>query len=370
VSHRTLTAGALAVAIAVSCTALAGATAERTAQAKVVRHVIVVRGEPFFPVMLIDQCTQAATARAHRLGVNLVLNENCPDAGAGRQLANLHRKQVGVLKIEARNTRGARLAGFTFPDEPDNNGWTPERLARAFPYKRGNSDGLLSFMTTTGRFFRPPYRNTSVSPLTTRAFARLADVAGFDLYPLNTCQSDLSAIYDAQRQFGRLAGAMPTFQWIETGAIRPSYCGGFAMTPTQLTAEAWLAVAGGARGIGFFTHTWSPQHSDFGVSPGVAGAIGRFTRLASAVRPGLLGQTVLSGADSSSIKLLARRGAGRTYLFAINTAAVPVTAKMHVPRLHDGRMAAFGEKRSVDVAGDRFSDWFGPLAVHIYVQKS
>jgi hypothetical protein len=369
-SHRSLAVGASAAAALVSCTALAGAAAESTAHATVARHAIAVHGKPFFPVMLIDQCTKGAAARAHRLGINLILNESCASASPTRQLANLSRKQLAVLPIHARKTRGSRLAGWTYPDEPDNNGWTPERLARAYRYARGNADGLLTFVTTTGRFFRPPYRDTRVSPVTTGRFARLADVAGFDLYPLNACQHDLSAVYDAQRQFNRLAGRMPTFQWIETGPIRPTYCGGFAMTPAQLTAQTWLAVAGGARGIGFFTHTWSPGHNAFDVSRGLQRAIAHFTGLASAVRPGLVGRTLLSGSNSPAIKLVARSGGGKTYVFAVNSLDATVAVQVHVPRLRAGRLAVFGEKRSVTVESDRFVDTFRPLAVHVYVQRS
>ncbi len=60
-------------------------------------------------------------------------------------------------------------------------------------------------------------------------------------------------------RFNVLAGGRPTFQWIETGPINPTYCGGFAMTAAELRAEVWLAIAGGATGIGYFTHTIMPS---------------------------------------------------------------------------------------------------------------
>jgi hypothetical protein len=47
-------------------------------------------------------------------------------------------------------------------------------------------------------------------------------------------------MYDAQRAFIRLAGETPAFQWIETGPIRPTCCGGFTMTPQELKVEVWL----------------------------------------------------------------------------------------------------------------------------------
>jgi hypothetical protein len=369
VSGRSVVASLLGATVFVACTAIAAAAVERSANAHVSRRTISVHGKPFFPVMLIDQCTRGEAAHARRLGINLILNEGCPRTPPKRQLAMVSNRQLVVLPIKQRTARGGHLAGWTFPDEPDNNGWTPATLARKFAYRRGNADGLLSFMTLTGRFFRPPYRNTSVGLATIGRFARLADVAGFDLYPLNACQHDLSAVYDAQRQFTRLAQTMPTFQWIETGPIRPTYCGGFAMRPAELTAEAWLAVAGGARGIGFFTHTWTPTHNAFDVAPGVQRALAHFAQLASAVKPGLVGKTILSGSTSAAVKLVARKGDGRTYVFAVNSGDAPVTAQLHVPRLRAGRLTVFGEKRTVTVVKDRFVDRFQPLAVHVYVQR-
>jgi hypothetical protein len=367
VPNRFATVAAIAVAItAVSCRP-AGATGGPTADADVSHRVIVVHGKPFFPVMLVDQCEEASPART--LGINLILNASCTSAPAD-QLGRLGEEQLAVLDMRQNQTRDKQLAGFTYPDEPENNGWTPEELRSQFKFPRGTEDGLLSFMTTTSAFFRAaPYRDPRIPAETTSALARLADVAGFDLYPLNHCQSDLSAVYEAQRQFGALAGAMPTFQWIETGPLRPSYCGGFTMTPSELTAEAWLAVAGGARGIGFFTHTWTPDHDAFDVSQPVQRAIARFSQLVAAVKPGLLGTSIPSGANSPAIKLVARSGAGRTFVFAVNSADAPVTVQVQVPGLRHGKLTVFGEKRTVTVAGGRFADRFRPLGVHVYVQR-
>ena len=103
-------------------------------------------------VMLIDQCTARDVAQGKALGINLVstravrvspptINWRCCGAA------------LAVLPIGARRTRGPGLVGWTYPDEPDNNGWTPASLAKAHPYDRGNVDGLVTFLTTTGRFY-------------------------------------------------------------------------------------------------------------------------------------------------------------------------------------------------------------------------
>ena len=366
---RTLAVTATIVALITFSTALAGAAGNRNARASVNRHVILVRGTPYFPVMLIDQCTSGAVTHAHRLGINTILNENCGGVSATRQLSMIQNKSLAILPIKGRATSGSGLLGWTYPDEPENNGWTPSALRRAHTYARGNADGLVSFVTTGGGFFQQPYRDPRVKVSAYGKFARLADVAGFDLYPLGHCHTDLTAVYESQRAFNRLAGDMPTFQWIETGPIKPTYCGGFKMTPAELKAEVWLAIAGGARGIGYFTHTWSPAHNAFDVSPQLQSTIRKISDALSFVNPGLVGRTALSGVNSGAIKVIARTGGGKTYVFAVNTFRTPITAQVHVPRLVDGQLKVFGEKRTVGVSNDRFLDNFKPLAVHVYIQR-
>jgi hypothetical protein len=143
------------------------------------------------------------------------------------------------------------------------------------------------------------------------------------------------------------------------------------MAPAELRAEVWLAIAGGARGIGYFTHTWTPVHHSFDVSPQLQRTIRKISELLDAVRPGLVGKTVLSAANSGAIKVIARigDGSGSTYVFAVNAQRGPIRVQIHVPRLHAGRLTVFGERRAVNVQSHRFVDTFNPLAVHVYVQR-
>jgi hypothetical protein len=365
---RIVALGATLVALFVCCTALAGAASERTARASATSRGLVVRSDRFFPVMVIDQCTGPMVKHARSLGINLILNENCHGLAPKQQLSMIGAHALAVLPIAGRAVRGSELVGWTYPDEPEGNGWTPAELGRAHPYARGNRDGLVTFMTTGAGFFRSPYRDRSLSPAVYAKFAALADFAGFDMYPLGHCQSDLGAVYEAQRAFVRLAKGTPTFQWIETGPIRPTYCGGFTMTPAELQAEVWLAIAGGARGIGYFTHTWSPKHHAFDVAAPLQQSMKEINKLLSAVKPGLIGKTRLSGANSPAIKLVARSGGDKTYVFAVNHHREPITAQLHVPALRDGSLQVVGEHRSVVVANHRLDDRFEPLGVHVYVQ--
>ena len=110
-----------------------------------------------------------------------------------------------------------------------------------------------------------------------------ADAIGFDLYPLEKLCSHrltLRNVYDIQRQLVQENPGKPTYQWIETGPLEGEcFWSPFRVTPATLQAEAWMAIAGGAAGIGYFTHTWrangtpEPSWSPFDVA-----ALGRAVR--------------------------------------------------------------------------------------------
>jgi hypothetical protein len=349
---------------------VAGTTATRTqnAQASVVDGRIVLGGKPFFPVMLFEQCDDADVALGRALGINLVVGGGCPDLPASRQLAMIEPRAFAVMPLEGGEPGGRAFVGWSFPDEPENNGWSSERLRQTFGSRRGTPDGLLTFLTTGAGFSSRAYTQPSPPLSEYRALAGLADVPGFDLYPLGHCSRDLGAVYDAQREFVALAGGAPTFQWIETGPIRPEYCGGFAMQPAELRAEVWLAVAGGARGIGYYTHTWSPDHREFDVSTSVQAEMQRTNADLAQSAPGLLGDRVASSADSPAIKLIARTAGDATHVFAVNSGTTHVRAQLRIPSLDDGAVRVLGEKRVLRAGGHAFADDFAPLGVHRYVQ--
>jgi hypothetical protein len=368
-----LALGVVAVAV-VAATAAAAVTdalgigdGPTASSAAVADGRLVVDGSPFFPIMLIDQCSPDTISDAADLGINVFLGGHCPDLSAASHLALIGRDALAVLPIDGSPVKGPALVGWTYPDEPENNGWTSDELASEFAFRRGTADGLVSFLTTSSGFFSRTYAEPHTTQDEFRALARLADMPGFDLYPLGHCSDDLSAVYDAQREFVALAGGAPTFQWIETGPIRPEYCGGFEMTPEELRAEVFLAIAGGARGIGYFTHTWSPDHRAFDVSGPLRAEMERTNSQLEALKPGLVGDVSPTAADSPAIKLTARRAGGRVYVFAVNSLREPVRAQLHAPALTKTSVDVFGERRKLPVINDRVDDTFPPLGVHVYV---
>src|SRR5438477_472908 len=116
------------------------------------------------------------------------------------------------------------------------------------------------FLTLTNHFYSRaaplPQGRALYPPLVANA-----DVIGFDLYPLQSwCRFDsFGDVYDAQQELVRLAQGKPTFQWIEARAMDCAGDPALDPTPATVRAETWLAIAGGAHGIGYFPKDWSPE---------------------------------------------------------------------------------------------------------------
>jgi hypothetical protein len=185
-----------------------------------------------------------------------------------------------------------------------------------------------------------------------------SDMVGFDLYPLQEFCSTawLPDVAGAQRELVRLARGRPTFQWIE---VRTWKCNEPAVRVTAATVrvESWLAVAGGARGLGFFPAGWDPA-----VTPAIA-AVSKETAAIGAA----LAAPDAPVAATAPVVAAARTASGALYVIAVNPTRTAVHATITAPGLNGRTLTALGEGRTVASSGDSFDDGFGWLAVHLYV---
>jgi len=316
---------------------------------------IVLNGQPFFPLALWDVCPSAVSRRIDD-GINLFMGDGC---GNERRLLARLRGNTFAVTDAANGLGGAPgLIGWYYPDELDG------RLDAA----PSNSDlnklvvnpppGLLTFLTLTNHF----YTGADPLPLGRAIYpglAGLANVLGFDLYPLqNWCRFDrFDAVYRAQRELEALAAGKPTYQWIEA---RQMDCPGAALdpTPASVRAETWLAIAGGAEGIGYFPNNWRDDIGDE-----IRDLNAKITELA----PALLGNIQAVDTNQDAVKVGARLLNGALYIIAVNTAGVPVEASIHAAGLASRPVAVPDEARQVVSDNDVFTDSFGPLGVHIYI---
>ena len=212
---------------------------------------------------------------------------------------------------------GPGVIGTFYPDEADEHGYTGANLP---PIPSG-----LSFLTLTNHF----YSGAAQLPHASTIYPSLAaktDVLGFDLYPLQGwCRRErLADVYSSQREIVSLARGKPTFQWIETAGMNCPTDPAVAITPDTVRAESWLAIAGGAHGLGFFP---------VGLTGDVGGAITRVRSEVAALWPALLRPQVPSSANQSSVVTAAWELDGALYIVGVNTGTATVDASLQVPGL-------------------------------------
>jgi hypothetical protein len=306
---------------------------------------VLLEGQPFFPLLIYGQCPGAVGALL-ALGINLFTNNNC---GGTADLAAAVSGHALTLAQPSESGVTGPVIGTNLPDEADGHGITGASL----PGGTG-----VRFLTLTNHFYSgaaPLPQGRGIYP----GLIAKADVIGFDLYPLqNWCRREaLPAVYDAQRELVALAGGKPTYQWIETGHMDCPDTPELHVSPEVLRAESWLAIAGGARGLGFFPIGWTGD---------IAEAIQKVAQDVQALGPALLAADAPASA-SSTVKVGARSLGGALYVFAVNPTYSSTSAAITVPGLGGRTLQVYGEGRSVAPKGDAFSDSFGPLAVHLYV---
>ena len=310
---------------------------------------LLLDGQPFFPLMVWAQCPRDYGSSL-AAGIDFFAQNPC--GGTQKQLDALAGSAVSAAVSGESPPNGPGLIGWFYQDEPELNEVTtlPE-----LPL----SPGQVSFLTLSNHFYSgadPLAQGRDIYP----GLVARADVVGFDLYPLQVwCRADrLADVYEAQRELVQLAAGKPTFQWIEA-AVMDCDAPHLAITQETVRAEAWLAIAGGAHGLGFFP-TWSPD---------VGQAISLLSRQIRGLAPALLAPAAPVSVEppGSPIRVGARSYDDALYIIAVNPAFSPAQATIRAPGLGGRTLFVLDENRAIQPREDTFSDDFAPLAVHVYL---
>jgi hypothetical protein len=128
-------------------------------------------------------------------------------------------------------------------------------------------------------------------------------------------------------------------------------------TPATVAAETWLAIAGGADGIGYFPDQWSPAIGD---------EIGALNAQIADLAPALLAPEAPATAPPP-IKVGARTLNGALYVIAVNSSTASFDVQLQVDGAGTRTFDVVGEGRQVTATDNAISDHFDGLGVHIYV---
>jgi hypothetical protein len=309
-----------------------------------------VNGNAIFPRMVWRQCP-TYYPESIAAGINVFLGVSC--AGPTEQFAGLAGRGASTTDASTPGVSGPAHLGWHLPDEADVAIGGADRLPAP------KADGRVTFLTVTDKFAP----NTAPGPHGRDIYPGLfetADVIGFDTYPIEVrCSvAQIDNVYWMQRELVQQAKGKPTFQWIEAGPME--HCReNEDPTPTIVRAETWLAVAGGARGIGYFPDYWVGE---------IRNEIRRLNREIAALAPALLAPVVnATWSAEKPVRVGVRKYNGALYVIAVNTSTSPTTASFNVPGLAGRKLQVFADGRTVRPLGGLVVDKLPALGAAVYI---
>jgi hypothetical protein len=309
-----------------------------------------VNGNAIFPRMVWRQCpTYYPTSIS--AGINLFLGVSC--AEPDEQFDRLAGRAISTVDAHTPGISGPGLVGWHLPDEADMS----VGIAQNLPRPKG--DGRVTFLTVTDHFSQSAAPPTNGRGIYTEFFER-AEVIGFDTYPVEgRCKIEqIDNVYWMQRELVSVTGGKPTFQWIEAGPME--HCReNQDPTPAVVRVETWLAIAGGARGIGYFPDWWAED---------IRAEVRLVNRDILALAPALLAPVAKANwSTESPVRVGARRYNGATYIIAANSSTSPTSTSFTVPGLGGRKLKVFRDGRVITPLGDLVVDKLPGLGVAVYV---
>jgi hypothetical protein len=319
---------------------------------------ILLNDQPFFPLAVWAQCSDGYSQNLAD-GINLFMGDGC--GKTDRQLAaHLGGRAFSIVNSNDADADGRGVIGWYFPDEWDaflESNVTRADLRKSIPDAQ---PGRISFLTLTNHFYShaaPLPQGRGMYP----TLYSLADVVGFDLYPLQVwCKPAYGDVFDSQHELSDVTGGKPTFQWIEVAPMEHACADDPRLDPNAATvrAETWLAVAGGADGIGYFPSRWTRDIGD---------EIARTNRQIEALSPALLAPQVPATTDTPAVRVSARTLNGALYVIAVNTSSETIQTKISVDGVSGRSATVLGDGTVVGSDDKGFTDTFAPLAAKVFV---
>jgi hypothetical protein len=351
----------------------------------------------FFPIAVSLQAPYNIE-RYRDIGVNLYCDLSWGPLD-DYHLTLLHRYGMYVIcgqdSFALAHTDDTLIYGWSMPwDEPDNAQWNastqqydscvhPDIVRNRYLAQKA-ADPTRPVLLTLGQgvanldwYGRGPcYRWLDSYPTYNNGYLAACDIGAFDIYPVNSTIAGItdSLWYvakgmDSLTAWSRGSGK-PMWGWIECTRFTGSSAG--KPTPAEVTSEVWISLIHGAKGIGYFTHTWDPTYISGAVlldTPMVARIKDMNAQIHALARvlnsPTLAGfATVRSGNPGVPVDLMAKTCDGYHYIFAVAMRPGDTRATFTAPV--EGTVDVLGEQRGIPIAGGRFSDDFSAYGVHLY----
>ena len=350
----------------------------------------------FFPIAVWLQ--DPANAKAYRdAGINTFVG--LWEGPTATQLSELNKAGVLVVcdqnQIALNHPARSNILAWMHRDEPDNATTWGARLGFGKPmsvesvaadYRRMiANDSTRPVLLNLGQgvawdnWYGRGTRNHH--PEDYPHYLEACDIASFDIYPAAHLDAEVMGNLwyvplgvERLRRWTR--DEKPVWNCIETTRGNDPL---FKPTPHEVRAEVWMSLIHGSRGIIYFAHQFKPTFIEAALlaDPEMLAAVTKLNQQITSLTPVLNSPTVTNALTIQStntaapIATMVKQVSGYTYIFAVTMRPLDTRAEFSLKQFSGlETVEVLDENRTVNVEEGKFTDHFGPWAVHLYRVKS
>jgi hypothetical protein len=359
------------------------------------QEAVKVKGDPaFFPIAVWAQNPVNASAYKEN-GINMYISihggldqEKLDHLKKAEMKVIAHQNDFGLTKLDE-----PLIYGWMHGDEPDNaqrnrkeNKWDPCRdpaVIVADYNKIKEKDPSRPVYLNVGRGVA--YTNwvgrgacrgkVDMYKISNNGYLKGCDIASFDIYPVNSREEDVEGrLWYVAKGIDNLQEwsdhKKPTWCWIETTRISDK--AKRKPTPAEVKSEVWMALIHGAKGFGYFCHSFVGKTDDAALLHDAemilsVKAINEQVKSLAPVmnNPDTEGYaTVTAGNGSVPVDIMTKKDGKVNYIFAVAMRDGETTATFEVK---SGKtVEVLGENRTIKIKKGKFSDEFADYGVHLY----
>lgn len=217
--------------------------------------------------------------------------------------------------------------------------------------------------------------DTNMYKVSNNGYLKGCDIASFDIYPVNSTENDVQDnLWYVAKGIDNLErwsdNEKPVWCWIETTRISES--SERKPTPAEVKSEVWMALIHGAKGFGYFCHSFYPTFVEAGLLQdqemisAVKKINAQVTSLAEVLNaPDTAGiATVTSSNSSVPVDIMTKHLNNTNYIFAVAMRPGQTEATFEI---NEGKeVEVVGEDRKIQVTDGKFDDDFSDYGVHLY----
>jgi hypothetical protein len=211
--------------------------------------------------------------------------------------------------------------------------------------------------------------------VSTNGYLKGCDIASFDIYPVNNSDEESqNNLWYVPKGIDSLISwtnkSKPAWCWIECTKIAED--NPRKPTTSEVKAEVWMALIHGAKGFGYFCHSFVPPEDEAALLhdsimlKAVKAINLQVISLASVLnsRDTKGFASVLSTNKEVPIAIMTKNYGTINYIFAVGMRSGFTTATFKVST--GAFVEVLGEGRTIKIADGKFSDEFLPYDVHLY----